>query len=94
MGELSDANPTTWSSADISNCVYGNTSIFDKIGCHEKDIPSHRFAHFCCSFESSADESSGDVIELIKGEFGGLGAGEGHGFVCVRCVGVGCVCWR
>ena len=33
----------------------------------------------------SADESakaSGDVVELIKGEFGGLGVGEGHGFVC------------
>ena len=42
----------------------------------------------------SADESakaSGDVVELIKGEFGGLCAGEGHGFVCVRCVGVVCV---
>ena len=42
----------------------------------------------------SADESAkacGDVVELIKGEFGGLGVGEGHGFVRVRCVGVGCV---
>ena len=42
----------------------------------------------------SADESakaSGDVVELIKGEFGGLGVGEGHGFVRVRCVGGVCV---
>ena len=29
-----------------------------------------------------------DGEQLIKGEFGGLCAGEGHGFVCVRCVGV------
>ena len=49
---------------------------------------------FCCTFgtsKRSSDESSGDVIELIKGEFSGLGVGEGHGFVRVRCVGVGCV---
>ena len=42
----------------------------------------------------SADEpakASGDVIQLIQGEFVGLGAGEGHGFVCGRCVGVDCV---
>ena len=32
-----------------------------------------------------------DGEQLIKGEFGGLGAGESHGLVCVRCVGVGCV---
>ena len=93
MGEFSDANPTTWSFADVCNCVYGNTSIFGKIGCHESDIPSHYFAHFCCSFENSAP-SSGDVIELIKREFSGLGVGDGHGFVRVRCVGVGCVCGR
>ena len=45
----------------------------------------------------SADEpakASGDIVELIKGEFGGLGAVEGHEFVRVRCVGVGCVCGR
>ena len=33
-----------------------------------------------------------DGEQLIKGEFGGLGAGESHEFV--RCVGVGCVCGR
>ena len=35
-----------------------------------------------------------DGEQLIKGEFGGLGAGEGHGIVRVKCVGVGCVCGR
>ena len=44
-------------------------------------VPAHCAHSFCCSFESSANESSGDVIELIEREFGGLGAGESHGFV-------------
>ena len=43
------------------------------------------------SFECSSEESCRDIVELIKGEFGGLGVGDGHGFVRVRCVGVVCV---
>ena len=33
------------------------------------------------SFECSSEESCGDIVELIKGEFSGLGVVEGHGFV-------------
>ena len=36
-------------------------------------------------------DTTGDGGELIKGEFSGLGAVEGHEFARVRCVGVVCV---
>ena len=52
------------------------------------------YGYLLCCFDAtdeSAYKASRDVIKLIKGEFGGLGVGEGHGFVRVRCVGVGCV---
>ena len=55
---------------------------------------SGKSAYSDSAFYCTANPSCGDVIELIKGEFGGLGVGEGHGFVRVRCGGVGCVCGR
>ena len=33
------------------------------------------------SSDCSSEESCRDIVELIKGEFGGLGVGEGHGFL-------------
>ena len=90
MSEFCEVNPAPWPLANASNCVYGNTSFFCKIGCHESDIPPHFLAQYRCTSKNSSP-SCGDVIELIKREFGGLCVGDGHGFVRVRCVGVGCV---
>ena len=54
-------------------------------------MPCCQFERHLCGFCRSSEDPCGDVIELIKREFSGLGVGDGHGFVRVRCVGVGCV---